>query len=182
MEIQPSRKKILAYYAMWVILIAGGIIGFIIFVITTIPIDAVTEGFDAIGIELEGPKIGPQVIGLGTVVALFVFLIVFGTKFDRYEFNPEEVVHFKNFFFANTGQEEIHYTNVATVTYEKSFLGTGTINLGLTGLEKDKYSIKFINNPAEASKQIQSLINEARQREYANYAQQQRYDQIVNRQ
>ena len=84
------------------------------------------------------------------------------------------------------GKREIGYQNINRVSYAfnglfASVFKSGTITIELNGLDKTKAVLRFIDTPDAVVQQILMLVQRARNTQQAQYAQQQRFDSIMNK-
>ncbi len=99
-----------------------------------------------------------------------------------YSIYSDKIVYSRNFFVMQLNEQIIPYSNVTKISYEKKpFLNTAAITLELTGMKESRIIFNFIDEAEEVVEKIQNLIKDYRAQYYAQYTQDYRMQNIMNR-
>ncbi|MFH0979113.1 MAG: hypothetical protein V1837_07495 [Candidatus Woesearchaeota archaeon] len=79
---------------------------------------------------------------------------------------------------------DVPYDNVARINFDRTnlldqLLGTGRVVFELTGFDRQKIEVGFVDNPKDLTIKIQQLLNIFKMRKFAQFADQQRIERIV---
>lgn len=81
--------------------------------------------------------------------------------------------------------QEIAYTNITSINVDKpsfanTLLKTGTLAVNLSGLDKEKISIPFIDNPEQVAAQLNTILNNYRAQAYTQAVEQKKVEGIMD--
>lgn len=182
-EIKPNIKKAFLSNILLVFVIVALIIGTLIYLNSVVGLDIFLDSFKEIGVVISPSSLLFWFISLilfFTILSLILNYIALGKI--TYTFYPDKMVYGRSFFIMQLSDKTIPYANIAKVSYEsKSFLNTAKVGLDLTGMKESKIEIDFIDDAQEVVKRIQELIANYRANYYAKYAQDYRYQNIMDR-
>lgn len=143
-------------------------------------------GFDQILKDLNDLQIGLNVdisrmaihvwiaLGMITIGSMFVAFFTIGRK--KFVVSEDSV---------DFGGRTVKFDNIVRVNSDSSgladkLLRKGTIVFELTGLDKQRMNIDFVDRPRDIARKVSDAINEYRMRIFASYADQNRMQRIVD--
>ncbi len=181
--IKPNIKKALISNIIFVLGIVILIIGSLIYLNIIVGLDIFLDTFKGLGINISSSYL----------IFWFVFFVLFFTSLllllnyanlgkIEYTLYPNKIVYTKSFFIIHIKDKEVPYGNIPKITYEKKpFLNTSKIIIELTGMKEKKIELDFIDTPEEVVRKIQELIKDYRAKYYAQYTQDYRYQNIMDK-
>ena len=189
-QLKPNAKKILLFTfskILFISLIVGGLFyllrSFVDFSIFTFVIDTLNT---ELGLNLTIPNITqyiPTAVSITFLVLLSFFVLEYNilTKII-YLFHPDGFYFYENDGIFKINEKFIPYSNVVRMTFDKlSILSSGNITIDLTGMDKTKITLKFIDYPEPETDKLLKIINNYRAAFYAKKSEDYKYEQILNR-
>ncbi len=189
-QLKPNAKKILLFTfskILFISLIVGGLFyllrSFVDFSIFTFVIDTLNT---ELGLNLTIPNITqyiPTAVSITFLVLLSFFVLEYNilTKII-YLFHPDGFYFYENDGIFKINEKFIPYSNVVRMTFDKiSILNSGNITIDLTGMDKTKITLKFIDYPEPETDKLLKIINNYRAAFYAKKSEDYKYEQILNR-
>ncbi len=181
-ELTPNVKKLCLLSSIQIIIVAGAIVGFIIYMDKIVNFNALFEVFQELGAPpmefspfLRGGIIGIIVL---TIIILVLNYLTLGKV--RYVFYDDRLICYNNFLIMQVSETEIPYSNISSVSVgETNTIKNADIKIELTGMKKQNMILKFIDNAAEVAGGIQNIINTYKANYYAQYSQDYRMKSIV---
>jgi hypothetical protein len=142
--------------------------------------------------ETFGWTITPAQALMWAAIAIIVICVgMLGMSFlsmgnVRYEFYADKMVAFMPQAIVLMDKTEIPYQNVVKLSYEKksvfdSLLGAATIILEITGMDKAKVELPSVDDPQETVQRIQEAIANYTSVRQAQFDQNYRIQNIMNR-
>ncbi len=181
-EIKPNIKKAFLSNILFVSMIVAFLIGTLIYLNNIVGLDIFVTSFKEIGITLSPTKLltwSILLILFFTGLTLFLNYIVLANL--TYTLYPDRMVFARTFFIVQLSDEEIPYSNISKISYEsKAILDTSKVILDLTGMKRSQMVIDFIDQAPELVNQLQQAISSFRANYYAKYAQDYRYQNIMD--
>ena len=180
-EIKPNIKKAFVSDIILVLLIVSFIIATLAYLNNIVGLKVFINAFKEFGVVIPLSSI----IYWSMLFVLFItslFLIMDYVSLGKvsYTFYPDKILYAKNLFVMQLSEKAIPYSNIARISYGKNFFLNTSIILELTGMKKGKVEFNFIDNREEVVKKIESLIKEYKARYYAQYAQEHRFQGILD--
>lgn len=185
--LNPNIKKI---YLKNLFTVAGAVFliaGFLLMLHLTIGLDVFLFVFEVFNIEIDPlPLLLFAILG---VVSISIFLLLGNflvAKNTRYEFYQNRLILYKNTLLVFTETKEILYQNIIKITYNKdgifnSLFNSGTIILELTAMKEGKAELEFIDNIEQTVQYIQKIITEFRNIQQAQFAENYKIGNILNK-
>ena len=145
------------------------------------------EVLESFGIKVNAEAILWVMVLSVFVVAIFLSLSVYlAARNFRYEFYNDKLLAFENAMMVMVKSREVSYENIARILYRTSgFLsedsGSGTITLHLSGTDRSKIELAFIDNVKQTAENIQSIITRFRYVKQAQFTQNYRVKNVLNK-
>jgi hypothetical protein len=181
-EVTPNVKKLCFLSSIYIILAAGAIIAFLIYLDNVIHFNTIFDVFK----ELGAPRmyfstiLTWAVIGAIGVTILILILNYLTLGKVRYVFYEDRLVCYNNFLIMEISRAEIPYTNITKVSVDKpNTIKNANITIELTGMKKKNVILKFIDNAANVAAGIQNIIDTWKANYYAQYSQDYRLGKIA---
>ena len=121
------------------------------------------------------------------IIAIFLLLGAYlAARNFRYEFYNDKLLAFENAMMVMIKSKEISYENVVRILYKTGDFfdkasGSGTITLYLSGTDKNKIELIFIDNVKQTAENIQSIISRFRYVKQAQFAESYKIGNILNK-
>lgn len=182
-EIKPNIKKAFILNILIVGIVVILIIALLIYINSIV----------GLGIFLDLFREFEIIISPAILLAYSIFIILFFTVVSlvlnyvtlgkiSYTLYPNKMVYSKSFFIMKISDKTIPYANIAKISYEKRpFLNTAKVIIELTGMREDKVKIDFMDDAAAVVRKLQELVREYKSKYYAQYSQEYRYQNIMDR-
>jgi len=183
LEIRPNIKKAFISNILMVSVIVALIIGTMIFLNNVVGLGVFLEVFSQFGVEVSTSSVLMWFIILVFLfTALLLFLNYASLGKVRYTLYPDKLVYSKSFFIFEVDDKEIPYANIAKISYEKkSFLDASKVIVDLTSMKEDKLEMDFIDDAEEVVGKMQGFIRSYKARYYAQYSQDYKYQNIMEK-
>ncbi|RMF06614.1 PH domain-containing protein [Candidatus Woesearchaeota archaeon] len=186
-EVRPDLFKNLLVSVVKVVLALGLIAGVVLFFqkmgILQVFADLLAE---LGGITVSMDSVMPWLtIALLIVAGLVLFSAYLNVSAFWVELLPDLLrVHYRKALIAEDSKD-IPYANIERVSVQKqgafeSMLGTSTLKLELTGMAEQEYLIPYVSNADEVVAKIQSLVQQAKMKQYYQYQENQRINTIMD--
>lgn len=182
-EIKPNIKKAFELNLLIVGAIVALIIAILIYLHIIVGLDIFLDTFGMLGIKISPLTLLGQSIFLIIFITTLLLILNYITLGKiTYTLYPDKLVYSQSFFVVHIHNKTVPYSNIAKITYKnRVFLNTSNIILELTGMKENKVELSFIDNSEEVVKKIQDLIRRYRANYYAQYTQDYRYQNIMDR-
>ncbi len=150
-------------------------------------------GFEIFGDILEsfGIKANAKVILLImilSVVIIAIFLLLgayLAARNFRYEFYQDKLIAFENAMMIMVKSKEVSYDNIVRILYNLGgFLNkaeSGSITLYLSGTDRNKIELAFIDNVKQTAENIQDMISRFRAVKQAQFTESYKINKILNK-
>ena len=183
-EITPNVKKLCILSSIQIIIVAGAIIGFVIYLDSIVDFQSMLDVFKEFGAPtmLFSPVITWFIIG-GIALTILVLVLNYLTLGKvRYVFYEDRLICYNNFLIMEVSRTEIPYANITKVNVdEPNTIKNANIKIELTGMKKKNVVLQFIDNAANVAAGIQNIIDTYRANYYAQYAQDYKMQQVAER-
>ncbi|MDP7179671.1 MAG: hypothetical protein QF824_00165 [Candidatus Woesearchaeota archaeon] len=173
--IRPNFKKIFIVNATKVTLAIATVIFLVVFFKNEIGFDVFTDVLQGLelGIEFDPTQIIYFLVG--GVVLVYIGLLVFNYMLlqnIRYELLQDKLISYVTAFFILLDSKEIHYKNIARISFDtdgliNGLLNTGHITLELSAMNEKTFTIEYVDNPEQVAQYLQQLIRYFNSNEYA---------------
>lgn len=182
-RIKPNITKAFIANLIFVAAIVILLISLIIYLNNLVGIDIFFDTFKEFGINITKTSVLFGMIGL---VLLFTTLLLILNYVSlakvTYTFYPDRIEYTRNFLIMQLSSKTIPLKNISKVfSSNKSLMKTGKVTLELSGLKDAKIDINYVDNPLQVVNLIQELIHRYKANYYAQYAQDYRFQTIVDR-
>jgi uncharacterized membrane protein len=144
------------------------------------------EALGAFGISIKASAILWMMALSVIIVAIFLLLGAYlAARNFRYEFYNDKLLAFQNAMMVMVKSREIPYDNIVRILYSLGgFLNkaeSGSITMYLSGTDKSKIEMLFIDNAKQAAGAIQNLISRFRAVKQAEFTQSYKISKVLNR-
>lgn len=185
--LKPNIKKI---YLKSLFTVGGAVLlmaGFLLMLHLTIGLDIFLFVFEIFEIEIDPPAM-LLYASLG-VVSISIFLLLANylvARNTRYEFYQNRLEIHQVIFLVFIVTNEILYQNIVKITYNRdgifnSLFNSGTIILELTAMKEGKSELEFIDNVEQTAQYIQKIITQFRYIKQAQFAENYKIENILNK-
>src|SRR3989344_424189 len=104
----------------------------------------------------------------------------------RYEFYQNKLIAYETAFLLFINSKEVPYQNIVRVSYNNdgifnTIFNSGTIVLELSGMKENNIRIEFIDDPQQIVQYMQKLIRESMYVQQAQFIENSKIDNIINR-
>lgn len=182
-EIKPNIKKAFILNIMFVGAIVFLIISSLVYIHSIVGLKVFIDAFKELGYNISPSSL----LAYSIILTLFVTAILLILDYVAlgkisYTIYPDKMVYSKNFFIMQISDKTIPFANITKISYErKIFLNSAKVIVELTGMKENKIEMNFIDNADNVVREIQNLIREYRARYYAQYSQDYRYQNIIEK-
>lgn len=141
----------------------------------------------AFGIKANAKVILLVMILSVIIVAIFLLLGAYlAARNFRYEFYNDKLLAFENVMMVMVKSRKISYENIVRILYRASgFInedsGYGTITLHLSGTDRSKIELAFIDNVKQTAENIQSIITRFRYVKQAQFTESYRVNKVLGK-
>ena len=150
-------------------------------------LDLFLELFEIFDVSFNPSKIWLYSISLilgVTLLLLLVNYLVVGKL--RYEFYQSKLVVYENTFLVFVNPKEIPYPNIVKISYNNDGIfnkvfNSGSIVLELSGMKEDKFKLELIDNIEQNVKYLQSLIQQFKNIQQAQFTENYKINKILDR-
>jgi len=182
-EIKPNIKKAFILNILIIGAVVILIIALLIYLNIIVGLDIFLDVFNEFGYNVSSASLLSYsiffILFLTTLLLISNYVILGKISYTLY---PDKIVYNKSLFIMRISDKTIPYANIAKISYEeKPFLNTAKVVVELTGMKEPKVELDFIDDAAEVVRKIQDLIREYRSKYYAQYSQDYRYQNIMDR-
>jgi len=182
-RIKPNTFKA---FATGLFFIIGGVlllVSFIIYLNAAVGLSVFIIAFEALGMTVNPQAIVAWLIGLivffSVLITIMTYVSVANISLTLY---PDKLEYATNFFIIQLKAKVIPFSSVAKVYASKgSLINSGKVVIDLSGSDEHSMTMDYIDNAPEVAAQIQALIQKHKANYYAQYAQDYRYQGIVDR-
>jgi len=181
-ELKPDSKKLfISNLLKLTIIFILVFIGFLLLKNSGF-ITSFSEILQTFNINLSSDKIFIFII----LVFIFVFFISILLSYltlsnIRYSFYDEKLVCSQGFLGVKIKEITIPYDNIIRINFKEKGANNGDIELELSGMKNDKFVLEYISNPEEMASYIQSIIDEYKQKKYAEFTENYKRENILDR-
>src|SRR3989338_10847563 len=143
--------------------------------------------FEAFGITVNPSKVLlSAIVGILAVSALLMLGNYLAARNLRYELYQDKLIIYKNALLVFVNSKEIPYQNIVKISYNNngifnSLFNSGTIVLELTGMGENKVELQFVDNIQQTTQYIQNLIREYMNIQQAQFTENYKIGNILNR-
>ncbi len=182
-EIKPNIKKAFISDIIVILVILVLIVGTLIYLNNVVGLGVFLDTFKEFGIEIStGALLGWSIFLLLFITTIILILDYVALGKSSYMLYLGKLVCTKNIFIIQLKEETIPYANIVKISFnKKSIVNTSELILELTGMKKDKVTIEFLDNAQQVAMQLQQLIRNYKSKYYAQYAQNYRYENIMDK-
>lgn len=182
-EIKPNIKKAFILNIMIIGVAVILIIAMLIFLNSVVGLDVFLDSFKELGINIStAVLLSYSIFSILFITGLLLILNYVTLGKIRYTLYQDKITYSKSLFIMQISDKTIPYANIAKITYKnKPFLNTAKIILELTGMKESKIELDFIDDAEEVVGKIQELIKDYRANYYAQYSQNYRFQNIIDR-
>ena len=126
------------------------------------------------------------VVGILTISALLMLGNYLAARNLRYELYQDKLIIYRNALLVFVNSKEVPYQNIVKISYNNngifnSLFNSGTIVLELTGMGENKVELQFVDNIQQTTQYIQNLIREYMNIQQAQFTENYKIDNILNR-
>jgi hypothetical protein len=185
--LKPNIKKI---FFKNLFSIAGSvalIIGILLVFNWLVGLDIFLVTFEAVGIDIDSYAILLYLILVIVMVSIFLLLGNYLVARNlRYEFHQNKIIVYTNAFLVFINSKEIPYQNIVKISYSyngifNKLFDYGTIILDISGMKEDKIQLEFIDNVEQTVQYIQNLMRGFMYTQQAQFTENYKIDNILNR-
>ena len=181
-EIKTNIKKAFISDIGVITLVVVLIVGTLIYLNSVVDLGVFLDTLEEFGIEISASTIlgwSIFLLSFTTIIILILDYVALGKC--SYILYPDKIVYTRNMFIIQLGEQTIPYANIVKISIKKqSFVNASELILELTGMKKDEIKIEFLDNAQQVAMQLHQLIRDYKSRYYAQYAQNQRYQNITS--
>jgi len=176
--IKPNTKKVLLFNLSKIVIVLSVVVGTILYFNYIGTLTVFAEVLESFGITINTSMLLFWFI-LAIVIVALVILV-----FSYLSLRKAQYMFYDNKFVA--GDKDIPYKNIVKINYDNegignSILGTGTMNIELTGMKEDKIRLEFIDDVEKVTNYFQNLLKNFRARLYTQTNEQQRMGNILDK-
>jgi len=185
--LKPNIKKIFLKNVFKVISAVLLIIIFLFSVNYIFGSDVFLVPFESFDIEVNPTKAILYPIFTVLVITIFLLLSNYAvTRNVRYELYNNKLILYKNMILILTKPKEIPFQNIVKISYNTNdifdkIFNSGTIVLELSGMKESKVELEFIDNVEQTVKYIQSIIQNFRNIQQAQFAEKYKIGKIFDK-
>jgi len=186
MDIRPNVGKNFGIDVIVVLALVSVSLVFLYFLNSVVGLDAYTQIFEFIGINIEQSALITISIIAIVIVSLVTLLYDYIVLSNiRYEFMDDYLIYRKNISLVFNQEIKIPYSNIIRISYlEEGFFNkifnTGPILIELSGMKQREIKLEAIDYAQKTAQMIHNMINEYRIKQYARINQQHRFNQILD--
>jgi hypothetical protein len=176
-SLRPNLSKVLLWLLLQAFVVSAAIIGGM-------------WGFNSISGGVLETLLEEFDVTLSTGTVVLYSLVAFGVIMLVFTAINMSVIGGQSIKVTDSGLEvdkrPLSFDNVARVTFDNSGLSDTVLSKGkvvfeLTGVNRDKVSQDFVDNPKEITGQIHHAVNTYRMRRYSNFAREEKIDNIMEK-
>lgn len=144
------------------------------------------EVLESFGIKINAKAILWMMVLSVIIVAIFLLLGAYlAARNFRYEFYNDKLIAFENAMMIMVKSKEVSYDNIVRILYNLGgFLNkadSGSITLYLSGTDRSKIELVFIDNAKQAAESIQNMISRFRAVKQAKFTESYKINKILDK-
>lgn len=181
--VKPNARKAcisrLLYVLGFVIVLAGAVV----FLSQFIGLEDLLMPLESLGIEVDTSTLLPKMI-IDSVAVIFVVSLVAVILGYTSVLGMQFELGTAGMTAKGGGTLEIPYQNVVKVSCDKdgifnTLFRTGTLIVELTGLDREKAKLTFVDNPERWTQYIQGLVQKVKATHQAQFTERQKINKIL---
>lgn len=180
LTLSPDKKKVLTVNAIKIVFVAFALVGILWYLNYVGLVENMSFVFEMFGSKLNTSSLQRNfTIGIAVVSAIAILLTYINFAGIVYIFYSDFMVKHEK-----SGEKQIAFDNIAKMSFNKKgilnkMFNMGTINIDLADESKEK--LEYVDSPEDAYSQIQGLINIHKMRNYAQFEQKSRVENIIDK-
>ena len=180
LTLSPDKKKVLTANAIKIIIVAFALIGILWYLNYVGLVENMSFVFEMFGSKVDTSGLQRNfIIGIVAISVIAILLTYINFAGVAYIFYSDFMVKHEK-----SGEKQIAYDNIAKMSFNKKGILNKIFNMGIINIDladESKEKLEYVDSPEDAYSQIQGLINNHKMRNYAQFEQKSRVENILDK-